>query len=428
MIPIIEATTQKDVVNAILKRTQFDFTDVNDSVEAIVNDVKTNKDSAVRRYTKRFDKASIKTFKIEQATIDGAFERVSDTLVNDLKRAAANIREFHQKQAPTDTTLKDRDGVVLKEKVRPIERVGIYVPGGSAAYPSTVLMNAIPAVIAGVKRIVMVTPPSADGTIKDALLVAASIAGVDEIYTVGGAQAVAALAFGTQSIPKVDKIVGPGNIYVTVAKRIVSGYVGIDIVAGPSEIVVLADETTNPQYAAADMLSQAEHDPYASSIVLSTSSSVAARIKEAAIEQTKSLSRRGIIQQSLEKNSAIIVCDSISQQLELSNAIAPEHLEVLTKDADSIAEQVINAGAIFIGAYTPEPVGDYFAGPNHTLPTSGSARFSSALSTRDFIKITAITKYSKAALEEAGEAIINIANEEGLTAHANAVRLRLEES
>jgi len=288
-------------------------------------------------------------------------------------------------------------------------------------------MNAIPAKIAGVKRIVMITPPGADGEVLDSLLVAAKVAGVDEIYKVGGAQGVAALTYGTKTIPKVDKIVGPGNIYVAMAKRMVSGHVGIDMVAGPSEIVILADETTNPQFAAADMLSQAEHDPYASAIVITPSKKIAARIKSEAIEQANQLKRHAIIKQSLEDNGGIITTETMDEAIQLVNRIAPEHLEILTKDPNAVCNDISNAGAIFIGPYTPEPIGDYMAGPNHTLPTSGSARFSSALSARDFIKTTAITTYKKPALKEEAQAIINIAESEGLSAHANAIRLRLEE-
>jgi histidinol dehydrogenase len=334
---------------------------------------------------------------------------------------------FHENQAPRTRTIKQANGILLKELVRPIEKVGIYIPGGTAAYPSTVLMNAIPAAIARVKHIVMVTPPMKDGTIKDSLLVAARISGVDAIYTIGGAQAIASLTFGTQTIPKVDKIVGPGNLYVAMAKRLVSGYVGIDMVAGPSEIVILADETSNPSYAAADMLSQAEHDPYASSIVLTTSETIARNILDEAIRQTASLDRRDIIEKSLNRNGAIIVCETLASLIELANDVAPEHLEILLEKPDSIIDRIKNAGAIFVGPYTPEPVGDYFAGPNHTLPTSGSARFSSALSTRDFIKITTVSKYSKEALYDAGLSIMNLANEEGLSAHANAIKLRIED-
>ncbi|MFW6298263.1 MAG: histidinol dehydrogenase [Bacillota bacterium] len=427
MIPIIKAN-DKEALDQLLSRTQFDFSDVNASVDAIVNAVKTEGDSALMRYTRQFDSDKVEAFKVEKATIDAAFKRIDDTLKQDLEKAAENIRAFHQAQVPISRTVKDEDGIVLKELVRPIETVGIYIPGGTAAYPSTVLMNAIPAAIAGVKRIVMVTPPQADGSIKDSLLVAAKISGVDEIYKIGGAQSIAALTYGTKTVPKVDKIVGPGNIYVAMAKRMVSGHVGIDMVAGPSEILILADETTDPSFAAADMLSQAEHDPYASSIVLTTSDIAAEKIKDEALAQAKTLSRQSIIESSLQSNGAIIVCEEVDTMINLANAFAPEHLEILLDDPASYVERIINAGAVFVGPYTPEPVGDYFAGPNHTLPTSGSARFSSALSSRDFIKVTTVTQYTQKALEDAGESIMNIADEEGLTAHKEAVRRRMRRS
>ncbi|MFP4078062.1 MAG: histidinol dehydrogenase [Candidatus Izemoplasmataceae bacterium] len=427
MIPILK-TEDKKSLSQLLSRTQFDFSDVNETVETIVNEVKTKGDSALMRYTRQFDSDKVEAFKVDEATIDEAFNRIDDTLKEDLKKAAENIRAFHQSQLPLSRTVKDENGIVLKELIRPIETVGIYIPGGTAAYPSTVLMNAIPAAIAGVKRIVMITPPQADGSIKDSLLVAAKISGVDEIYKVGGAQSIAALTYGTQTLPKVDKIVGPGNIYVAMAKRMVSGHVGIDMVAGPSEILILADETTNPSFAAADMLSQAEHDPYASAIVLTTSKTMAEKIKDEALAQAKTLTRRTIIEASLQSNGAIIVCEGADEMLDLANAFAPEHLEILLDNPDSYVERIKNAGAVFVGPYTPEPVGDYFAGPNHTLPTSGSARFSSALSSRDFIKVTTVTQYSRKALKEAGASIMNLADEEGLTAHKEAVRRRMEES
>ncbi|MFW5913859.1 MAG: histidinol dehydrogenase [Bacillota bacterium] len=427
MIPIIRSKN-KDSLNQLLSRTQFDFSDVNATVETIVNDVKTEGDSALMRYTRQFDSDKVEAFKVDKSTIDEAFDRIDDTLKEDLKKAAENIRAFHQSQVPVSRTVKNDSGIVLKEQVRPIETVGIYIPGGTAAYPSTVLMNAIPADIAGVKRIVMITPPQPDGSIKDSLLVAAKLSGVDEIYKVGGAQSIAALTYGTETLPKVDKIVGPGNIYVAMAKRMVSGHVGIDMVAGPSEILILADESTNPAFAAADMLSQAEHDPYASAIVLTTSETMAEKIKDEALTQAKTMSRRTIIEASLESNGAIIVCDTTEEMIALANAFAPEHLEILLENPSSYVEQIKNAGAVFVGPYTPEPVGDYFAGPNHTLPTSGSARFSSALSSRDFIKVTTVTQYTQKALKEAGDSIMNIADEEGLTAHKEAVRRRMEES
>lgn len=426
MIPIIDSKDNK-TLKTVLERTQFDYSDVNDTVAAIVNDVRTNGDSAALRYTHKFDSDRVETFKVSENAVEEAFDRIDDTLRRDLETAADNIRAFHQDQAPVSRTVKNEGGITLKEKVRPVGSVGIYIPGGTAAYPSTVLMNAIPAAIAGVSRIVMITPPLPDGTIKDSLLVAARISGVDEIYAIGGAQGIAALTYGTETIPKVDKIVGPGNIYVAMAKRMVSGYVGIDMVAGPSEILILADETTNPAYAAADMLSQAEHDPYASSIVLASSQTVAEAIRAEALRQAKTLKRRTIIEESLSQNGAIIITDTLDGMLTIANRFAPEHLEILLRDPETVTDRIINAGAVFVGPYTPEPVGDYFAGPNHTLPTSGSARFSSALSSRDFVKVTTITEYSRDALRASGTSIMNIAREEGLTAHAESVRLRMED-
>lgn len=426
MIPIIRAS-EKDTLDKMLTRTQFDYAHVNETVGVIVNDVRTNGDSAAMKYTRQFDSERLEGFKVDRETVDAALERIDDTLRRDLETAADNIRAFHRDQAPTTRIIKNGDGIKLKEQVRPIATVGIYIPGGTAAYPSTVLMNAIPAAIAGVSRIVMVTPPLPDGTIKDSLLVAARISGVDEIYAIGGAQSVAALTYGTETIPKADKIVGPGNIYVAMAKRMVSGYVGIDMVAGPSEILILADETTNPAYAAADMLSQAEHDPYASAIVLASSQAVGEAIREAALTQAKGLERRTIIEESLAQNGAIIITDTLDDMVAIANRFAPEHLEILLDEPSSITDRIVNAGAVFVGPYTPEPVGDYFAGPNHTLPTSGSARFSSALSSRDFTKVTTVTEYSKDALRASGGSIMNIAREEGLTAHAAAVRLRMED-
>jgi histidinol dehydrogenase len=340
-----------------------------------------------------------------------------------LQTAKTNIENYHALQTIKSFQIKKPDGTIIEQRVKPIMCVGIYVPGGSASYPSTVLMNAIPAKIAGVPRIVMITPPSVDG-IKDSVLVAAKIAGVDEIYTVGGAQGIAGLTYGTKQLPKVDKIVGPGNIYVAVAKRLVSGYVGIDMVAGPSEIAVLADEFANPEYIAADLLSQAEHDPLSAAILVTPSMILAQKVQEAIARQTRTLSRKQIIESSISNYGAIIVTNSLEEAIEVINKIAPEHLEIMTKHPYELVDSIQHAGAIFLGEHTPEPVGDYFAGPNHTLPTSGTARFQSALSTLDFIKKTSVVYYSESALQRDKDAIVGLCNEEGLTAHANAINVR----
>jgi histidinol dehydrogenase len=410
-------------LNEVLQNSQFNNQETNQQVKDIVETVLKQGDQAVRDYTKQFDKVVLDTFKVTDVEIEAAYQNIDPLLIDDLKKAYENILRFHEKQMLEDYYIES-NGSKIGQIIRPIETVGIYVPGGTAAYPSTVLMNTAPAKIAGVKNIIMITPPNIEGKIKDILLVAAKIAGVDQIFKVGGAQGIAALTYGTTQIPKVDKIVGPGNIYVALAKKLVSGFVGIDMVAGPSEVVIIADEEANPSYIAADLLAQAEHDVLAKVILLTPSTTIVDRVQEELKRQTETLSRRSIINDCLENNGYIINTSSIEEAILISNKIAPEHLELQFKDAEKYINQINNAGAIFVGEFTPEPVGDYYAGPNHTLPTSGTARFNSALSTTDFIKKISLIQYSKESLDKSKDSIIRIANEEGLTAHANAIKVR----
>lgn len=425
MIRIIDATKNSDILIEIFMRNQFEHEQVNDVVEEILCNVKANKDEALREYTKKFDKVNINDFLVSDNEMEEALANIEPELYEALTKAKNNIEIFHQKQL-RDSFYLEENNKTVGQIVNPINKVGIYVPGGTASYPSTVLMNALPAKIAGVKEIVMVTPPNIDGKIKDSILVAAKIAGVDKIFKIGGAQAVMALTFGTESIPKVDKIVGPGNIYVAMAKKRVMGYVGIDMVAGPSEILIIADETANPKFIAADLISQAEHDVMAASILITDSEKLAQKVNEELKQQVNKLERKEIIEQSLKNFGAIIKTDSLDKAINIANEIAPEHLEIVTSNSLEDSKKIKNAGAIFVGEYSPEPVGDYFAGPNHTLPTSSTARFSSALSVDDFIKKTSLIYYSREALKEAKDAIIKIANNEGLTGHANAVKVRFE--
>jgi histidinol dehydrogenase len=425
MIPIYD---QKENlwIERLLKRSQFDFTEINKSVEEIIANVKKYGDEAVKMYTKTFDGIEIKSFKVSDDQINLAMSEASLDLIKYLKLAMQNIKAYHELQKIEDFEIKKEDGIILGQRVKPIETVGIYVPGGTAAYPSTVLMNAVPAKIAGVKRLIMITPPQKDGTIKASLMVAARLAGVDEIYTVGGAQGIAALTFGTISMPKVDKIVGPGNIYVAIAKKQVSGYVGIDMIAGPSEVLIIADEKANPKYIAADLMAQAEHDKLSAAILLTTSKDIAGSVKDEIEKQIQTLERKSIIEQSLNTLGAIMVLDTLEEAISISNQIAPEHLEILTEDPFEVLKNIENAGSIFLGPYTPEPVGDYFAGPNHTLPTSGTSKFSSALSVLDFVKKSSYTYYSKDALKSASQAIVGLAEEERLTAHKRSIQIRFE--
>lgn len=427
MIKTIEFQKDKEFLKKLLERSQFEFYEVNKAVDEILSEVKNGKDEAVKQYTSKFDGVLLDDFLVSDEEIDSAFNNIDKNLKEDLVKAKLNIEKYHNKQIRNSYTFYEGEDIVLGQIINPIEKVGIYVPGGSAAYPSTVLMNAIPAKIAGVKEIIMITPPNKQGKIKDSILVAASIAGVDKIYKVGGAQGIAALAFGTETIPKVDKIVGPGNIYVAMAKRKVSGYVGIDMIAGPSEILIIGDEYANAKYVAADLISQAEHDEMAAPILV-TSSQILARnvIKELEI-QVNDLQRKDIIKKSLENYGAIIITSCLSESIDIANEIAPEHLEILTKNPFEVYRRIKNAGAIFLGEYSPEPVGDYFAGTNHTLPTSSTARFSSPLSVDDFIKKTSLVYYSKEALRKSKDSIVRIAEDEGLTAHANSIKVRFQE-
>lgn len=422
MIQIIKSKNQ-EALQKVLDRSQFQMTDVNQVVEEVLNNVKENGDEALQEYTKKFDGVSLDSFRVTEEEIKTAYQTIDPILIEDLSKARDNIMEYHVKQLRTGYEL-NKGNQILGQRITPIASAGIYVPGGTAAYPSTVLMNAVPAKIAGVGKIVMVTPPQKDGSIKPSILVAADLAGVDEIYKLGGSQAVAALTYGTKQVPAVKTIVGPGNIYVAIAKKMVSGIVGIDMIAGPSEILIVADESANPSYVAADLISQAEHDKLAASILVTTSEVLAKKVDEELIRQVALLERDEIITASLHTYGTAIIVDSLEEAFTISNKIAPEHLEILTENPLTKMDMVQNAGAIFLGEYTPEPVGDYFAGTNHTLPTSGTAAFSSPLSVDDFVKKTSYIYYSKEALENAKDSIIRIATDEGLTAHANAIKVR----
>lgn len=427
MIKIISAASDQGYLDRLLDRNQFEDLEVNERVSQILADVKSRGDAAVIDYTERFDRVRLDSYEVTPAELELAKRAIDPGLLAALEQAQANIEHFHQAQVRESYILHNDDGSYVGQLIKPINRVGIYVPGGTAAYPSTVLMNAIPAKLAGVKEIIMVTPPLRDGGIKEAILVAARLAGVSRIFKVGGAQAIAALTYGTKSVPAVDKIVGPGNIYVAMAKKQVLGYVGIDMIAGPSEILIIADETADPRFVAADLISQAEHDELAASILITTSPELADAVNVELKRQTALLERRSIIEKSLTNYGQIIITKTAEEAVDLANRIAPEHLEVMTKDPLQTSKGLVNAGAIFLGPYTPEPVGDYFAGPNHTLPTSATARFSSPLSVDDFIKKSSLLYYNEEALQKAKDAIIRIATDEGLTAHANSVRIRFEE-
>ena len=408
------------------KRSASHFEDYEKTVMGILEDVKTRKDQALFEYTEKFDHAVVtkETVRVTEAEIAEAMAQVPPEFIGVLERASENIREFHEKQKRISWIDMKEDGVMLGQKFTPLEVVGVYVPGGKAAYPSSVLMNIIPAKVAGVQRIVMATPPGKDGKVNARTLAAAKIAGVDEVYKAGGAQAIAALAYGTESIPKADKICGPGNIFVALAKRAVYGQVSIDSVAGPSEILVLADETADPLFAAADLLSQAEHDEMASAIMITTSPELAQKVSEEAERMAGELERSEIIRKSLEQFGMIFVADTMEDAVEAANEIASEHLEILTKDPYDIMTKIRNAGAIFLGPYSSEPLGDYYAGPNHILPTNGTARFFSPLNVDDFVKKSSIISYSYEALEKAHKDIIFFAKQEGLTAHANSIQVR----
>ena len=426
----LDESSKKNILNDLLKRSPNNYDNFADSVNAILANVKENGDKALFQYTKDFDKADINAsnIKVTEEEIKEAYDRLENPeLVQVIRRSLKNIKEYHEKQKQYSWFDSKPDGSILGQNVTPLSRVGVYVPGGKAAYPSSVLMNVIPAKVAGVEQIVMVTPPGKDGKVNPNTLVAANEAGVDVIYKVGGAQAIAALAYGTESIAKVDKIVGPGNIYVALAKKAVFGYVSIDSVAGPSEILVLADETANPRYVAADLLSQAEHDELASAILVTTSEELANKVSEYVDMFVSKLKRKEILQKSLDNYGYILVTDTMQAAIDTANDIASEHLEIVTKNPFDTMTRIKNAGAIFLGENSSEPLGDYFAGPNHVLPTNGTAKFFSPLSVDDFIKKSSIISYSREALEPLSEDIQKFAKAEGLTAHANSIRVRFEE-
>lgn len=420
--------TKQGILNDLLKRSPNHYSQYEDTVSEIIERVKTEGDKALFDYTLRFDKFALNSenIKVTKAEIQEAYESLDAGLIEVIKRSAENIRAFHTKQLRNSWFDAKEDGTILGMKITAIARAGVYVPGGKAAYPSSVLMNVIPAKVAGVSEIIMTTPPGADGKINPGTLIAADIAGVDTIYKAGGAQAIAAMAFGTQSVPKVDKITGPGNIFVALAKKAVYGYVSIDSIAGPSEILVLADETANPRYVAADLLSQAEHDELASAILITTSEELAEKVSEQVDMFTQQLSRTEIIRKSLDNYGYILLADNMSDAIDAVNEIASEHLEILTANPFEVMTKVKNAGAIFMGEYASEPLGDYFAGPNHILPTNGTAKFFSPVNVDDFIKKTSIISYSREALEKVHKDIETFAESEGLTAHANSIKVRFE--
>ena len=400
--------------------------DVSDIVSDIIADVQKNGDNALLSYGKKFDKADLTALEVTEGEIEAAFQSVEPEFIEILKEAAKNIRAFHEKQVRQGFCLQKEDGTVIGQKVTPIEKVGLYVPGGTAAYPSTVLMDSIPAKIAGCKEICIATPPSTDGTVNPVILAAAKIAGVDRIFKMGGAQAVAALAYGTESVPKVDKIVGPGNAFVAEAKRQVFGKVSIDMIAGPSEILVIADGLSDPSFVAADLLSQAEHDKMASAVLVTDSEALALQVRDEIERQLKLLPREEIARASIDNNGKIIIAENFDDVLAVANEIAPEHLELCVDNPFDYLEKIKNAGSIFMGRFCPEALGDYFAGPNHTLPTSGTARFSSPLSVDDFVKKTQYTFYTREALEKVGNKVAFFAEKEGLSAHAKSATIRLE--
>lgn len=422
----LTADTQKDLLDSLLKRSPNNYSEYEEVVAEIIANVRAKGDQAVFEYTKKFDKwdINVNSIRVTETEIDESFEAIDREFVEVLKRAAANIEDFHRKQLRNSWIDTKPDGSILGQRILPIAISGVYVPGGKAAYPSSLLMNVIPAKVAGVSKVIMTTPAGADGKVNAGTLVAARIAGVDEIYKVGGAQAIAAMAFGTESIPKVDKITGPGNIFVALAKKACFGYVSIDSIAGPSEILVIADETANPRYVAADLLSQAEHDELASAILITTDEKLAETVKAEIDGFLKELSRTEIIKKSLDQYGYILLADTMDDAIEAANAIASEHLEILTKDPYTVMTKIRNAGAIFLGEYSSEPLGDYYAGPNHILPTNGTAKFFSPLNVDDFMKKTSIISYSKEALERAHKDIELFAEREGLTAHANSIKVR----
>lgn len=418
----------REMCDLLGARSKMDLAPIISVVNDVIEDIRANGDEAVLKYTKKFDKADLTPaqMRVTQEEIEEAVKEVDPELLKIIKKAADNIRAFHEKQKEDGFMMDTGKGAKIGVRVRPISVAGIYVPGGTAPLPSTVLMDVIPASVAGVPRIVFCTPPRADGTIAPVILAAASIAGATEIYKVGGSQAIAAMAYGTETIPRVDKICGPGNIYVNTAKRLVFGQVDIDMFAGPSEILIIADETADPEFVAADMLSQAEHDKIASAIVLTTSEELAKKVEDAVDRRSEEAARKEILEKSLQDYCSIIVCDDMDTAIAFSEEIAPEHLEICTKDPEKVSEKIDNAGAVFLGSWSPEPLGDYFAGPNHTLPTSGTARFFSPLNTGDFYKKMSIINYNEESLREVYKDVAAFADSEGLTCHAASIRARFE--
>ena len=425
----LDETTRKNLLEDLLKRSPNSYGTYEASVREILDEVKNRRDEAVFAYTEKFDGAALNADNIQvtEEEIQKAYSQVDSSLLNVIRKSLKNIESYHAKQMQYSWFDSRPDGTILGQKVTALQRVGVYVPGGKAAYPSSVLMNIIPAEVAGVKRIAMVTPPGKDGKVNPVTLTAAYMAGATEVYKAGGAQAVAALAFGTASIPRVNKIVGPGNIFVALAKKAVYGHVSIDSIAGPSEILVIADDSANPRFVAADLLSQAEHDELASSILVTTSMELARKVSVEVDGFLKVLSRSDIIKKSLDNYGYILVAESMEKAVETANSIAPEHMEIVTRNPFEVMTKIQNAGAIFIGEYSSEPLGDYFAGPNHILPTNGTAKFFSPLGVDDFIKKSSIIYYSREALEAAHKDIETFAESEHLTAHANSVRVRFEQ-
>ena len=428
-IVALDKESKQSILNDLLKRSPNNYSQYESTVNQIIEKVRSEGDQALFDYTLQFDKFALtaENIRVTREEIDEAYAQMDAGLIDVIRQSAENIRAFHQKQLRNSWFDAKPDGTILGMKITAIERAGVYVPGGKAAYPSSVLMNVIPAKVAGVDEIIMTTPPGKDGKVNPGTLVAADIAGVDTIYKVGGAQAIAAMAFGTESVPKVDKITGPGNIFVALAKKAVYGYVSIDSIAGPSEILVLADETATPRYVAADLLSQAEHDELASAILITTSKELAEKVSEEVDGFVKELERSPIIQKSLDNYGYILLADSMEDAISAANAIASEHLEIITKNPFDTMTRIRNAGAIFLGEYASEPLGDYFAGPNHILPTNGTARFFSPVNVDDFIKKTSIISYSRQALEKVHTQIETFAKSEGLTAHANSIKVRFED-
>lgn len=427
MLEILKANDSNkiDILNKLQERSNDINLEVQQIVDGIIDNVKNNKDEAIKFYTEKFDGKVPQNLEITKDEIDKAYNSCEKDFVIALENAAENIREFHERQKQQSFITTKENGIIMGQRIRGLKRVGIYVPGGTAAYPSSVLMNAIPAKIAGVEEIIMVTPPMKDGKPNKNILASAKVAGVDRVFLVGGAQAVAGLAFGTESLPKVDKIVGPGNIFVATAKKQLYGIVDIDMIAGPSEILIIADETSNPKYLAADFLSQAEHDKLASSILITTSEKIAKDTIDEIYNQLKNLPREEIARASVEDFGAVILCQDIDSAVDFANELAPEHLEVCLENPMEYIGKLDNAGSIFLGNYSPEPLGDYFAGPNHVLPTSGTARFFSPLSVDSFIKKSSYIYYTKEALEESAGDIIKLAETEGLDAHANSIKVRI---